>query len=425
MHYTRGKIALFLVVSPVLLLLGSCNSSGTTGNTGSAYTLSLGAESTVLDTATRNADGWAFGPPDGTIGALPLPSSQYMFFMSANSSSTCSGTPALQGTYRMGGTLTNFSASYGCTAVLRKASAGQTDPNGWTFDRDYAGGGPVLTLTSGQQTGILHVYHGEYHAGTCSNGSTCFYSALGAAFSTDGGATFQKMGEIVQPYVTRAYIFGVPEDIDVGGGTLLLADANGNYVANAGSADPSTIYLYVFYADIDPTVTTSPCTNRQCLAVARAKLSDVITAAFAGNTAAFPTLFKKYYNGGFTEPATSNEPSAASNSGHYTPVVSDFGAFPSVVYDTVTKNYVMAYEQDNDSVVMRHGPSLVSWSSVDAAGSFSNAPNGELYTTLIGESGDPTVANGNPILFYVKGTAPWPNWPASSLVERTVHLSLQ
>ena len=200
---------------------------------------------------------------------------------------------------------------------------------------------------------------------------------------------------------------------------------NGKYVANAVSADPTTIFVYVFYTDLDPTVTTSPCDKRQCLAVARAKLFDVITAAFSNNTAAFPTLFKKFYNGAFTEPATSNEPNAASNSGHFTPVISDFGAFPSVIYDTVTQSYVMAYEQDNDSVLMRHGSSLVSWSSVDKAGSFTNAPNGELYTTLLGESGDPTVANGSPVLFHVKGTASWPNWPASSLVERTVHLSLQ
>ena len=409
-----------------MLLLGSCSNAGIapSSSTG-AYTLSLGAETTVLDTATRTADGFAFGPPDGTIGALSQGSGKYMFFMSANSSAACAGSPSTEGTYRMGGTLSNFTPSYGCSAVIRKESQGNPDPNGWTFDRDYAGGGPVLTLTSGSKTGILHVYHGEYHTGTCSSGNTCFFSALGAAFSTDGGATFQKMGEIVQPYVTRAYVFGVSEDIDVGGGTLLLADGDGKYVANAGSADPTTIYLYVFYADLDLSVITSPCNKRPCLAVARARLSDVITAAFAGNTAAFPSLFKKLHNGAFTEPATSNEPNAASNSGHYTPVVADFGSFPSVIYDTVTQSYVMAYEQDNDSVVMRHGSNLLSWSSVDVAGSFTNAPNGEIYTTLLGESGDPTVSKGNPILFYVKATVPWPNWPASSLVERTVHLSLQ
>jgi hypothetical protein len=439
----RSSYRKAVLLVAVIFVLVSCGNSGAT--TPPTYTLSLGAESTVLDAPTRTADGWRDGPPDGTIGALPQGAGQYMFFMAANSSTasapptprrrhaarrvraTCTGTPKMEGTFRMGGTLSSFSANYGCTAVVRRASGGQPDPNGWTFDRDYAGGGPVLTLTSGSRTGVLHVYHGEYHSGTCAHGNSCFYSALGAAFSTDGGNTFQKMGEIVQPYVTRAYAFGIPEDIDVGGGTLLLADANGNYVSNVTSADPSTIYLYVFYADLDPALTDKPCSKRQCLAVARAKLSDVITAAFSNNTAAFPTLFTKYYNGGFTQPATSGEPNAANNSGHYTPVVADYVSFPSVIYDAVTQNYVMAYGQGNDSVVMRHGPNLLSWSSADAAGSFSNAPNGELYPTLIGESGNPTVANGNPILFYVKDSAlPGPNfWPDASLVERTVHLSLQ
>ena len=86
----------------------------------------------------------------------------------------------------------------------------------------------------------------------------------------------------------------------------------------------------------------------------------------------------------------------------------------------------MVYEQDNDSVHMRHGPSLTNWSAMDdASGSFTNAPNGEIYTTLIGESGDPNVANGNPYLIYVKDTVPWPNWPAAMVMERVVHLSLQ
>jgi hypothetical protein len=297
-----------LALSLAPLLLTSCggNSSSTATTTTptppapSVFTVSLGAESPILDATARAADGWADGPPDGIIGALPQPSGQYTFFMAANSSSTCTGTPSMQGTYRMGGTLSAFTPSYGCSAVLKRASSGQPDPNNYSFDRDYAGGGPVLTLTSGKQTGILHLYHGEYQSGTCTNNSKCFYSSLGAAFSTDGGTTFRKLGEIIQPYVTRAYTFGIPQDLDTGGGTLILADSNGNYVANAAAADPSTLYLYVFYIDLDPSSTTSTCVKRACLAVARAKLSDVATAAFAGNTAAFPTLFKKFYNGAFT-----------------------------------------------------------------------------------------------------------------------------
>ena len=117
------------MLSPMLLLLMSCGSTGTsttstTSTSSGTYTLSLGAEATVLDTATRTADGFAFGPPDGTVGALAQGSGKYMFFMSANSSAACTGSPSTEGTYRMGGTLSSFTSSYGCSAVIRKASQG-------------------------------------------------------------------------------------------------------------------------------------------------------------------------------------------------------------------------------------------------------------------------------------------------------------
>ena len=226
--------------------------------------------------------------------------------MSGNSNKTCSGSPSTEGTYRLGGTLTAITAPDGCSVSMSK---NQTDPNGYTFDRDYSGGGPVLKVVSGTSTAILHIYHGEYHAGACKNG-TCFYSALGMAISSDNGATFTKLGEIVQPYVTRDSVLNASKNLDVGGGTLVLADANGNYVANAGSADPSSLYLYVFYPDLDPAL-PAPCNTVPCQGVARAKFSDVITASFARNTAAFPGLFQKFYNGSFSEPGTSGDSNAA------------------------------------------------------------------------------------------------------------------
>ena len=407
----------------LLVVLAGCTGNGATvapSPPPGTFTVSLDAEKPLLTTTQRASFGFAFGPPDGTVGALPTSGGNYMFFMSANSAATCSGSPSTEGTYRLGGTLSSITAPYGCSVSM---SVKTSDPNGYSFDRDYSGGGPVLKISSGASTAILHIYHGEYHAGTCKNG-TCFYSSLGMAVSADGGATFSKLGEIVQPYVTRNSIINASKDLDVGGGTLILADANGNYVANAAAADPSTLYLYVFYPDLDPSL-PAPCNTVPCQAVARAKFSDVITAAFGNNTAAFPTLFRKLYNGSFTEPGTSGDPNAATNSGHFTPVVAAAGSFPSVIYDTVTSQWVMVYEQDNDSVHMRHGSSLISWSSSDdAGGSFTNAPNGEIYTSLIGESGDPTVSNGNPYLIYVKASVPWPSWPNATVMERVVHLSL-
>ncbi|HEV2646750.1 MAG TPA: hypothetical protein VGU46_10330 [Acidobacteriaceae bacterium] len=420
----NGSKLICFVGSLVLAVVAGCSGGGTAAvqpRPAGVFTASLDAETPLLTAAQRTALGFAYGPPDGTIGALATSNGNYMFFMAANSAASCLGSPTTEGTYRLGGTLTSISAPYGCTASMSDKSP---DPNGYTFDQNYSGGGPVLKITSGGTTGILHIYHGEFHAGTCRVGS-CFYSSLGMAVSLDGGATFSKLGEVVQPYVTRDSILSASRDLDVGSGTLVLGDGNGNFVANAAAADPTTLYVYVFYADIDPTL-PAPCDNGPCFAVARAKFSDVIAAAFAKNTAAFPTLFQKFYNGSFSQAGTSGDANAAMNSGHYSPVVSAAGSFPSVIYDTATSQWVMVFEQGNDSVHMRHGSSLTNWSAVDdAGGSFTNAPNGEIYTTLLGESGDPNVSNGNPYLVYVKDTVPWPSWPNATVTERVVHLSLQ
>lgn len=291
-------------------VLVSCGGSTVTTKpppTPMVFTVQPSSESTVLTTSQRAALGLQYGPPDGTMGVL-WSSGTYTFFMPARSSSSCAGTPLTEGTYRLGGSLTAISAPYGCSAEVTPSPNG--DPNGYTFDRDYAGGGPVLAVTSSTgAAGILHIYHGEWHGGTCSGLGECFYASLGMAFSKDGGTTFSKLGEILQPYVTRSSIIGANTNLDVGGGTLLIADGNGQHIPNLAAADPSNTYLYIFYSDRDPSsATSSPCNQYSCIAVARAPLATVVANAFAGNTAAFPTLFKKFYNGAFTEPGTSGDP---------------------------------------------------------------------------------------------------------------------
>ncbi len=404
----------------LLSCLASCGRGGTTIPVQTAaFTLQLQPPSPVLTVAQRTALGFKDGPPDGTLGVL-LNNGTYSFYGAALSGSTCPGTPGVQGTYRLGGSLTAITATYGCTALIQPGG----DPNKYTFDTNYAGGGPVLSVTSAAgQAGVLHVYHGEFHGGVCGTG-TCTYASLGMAFSEDGGATFQKMGEIVQPYATRSTQINAGKETQVGGGTLVLADANGDHIANVTAASPSSVYLYVFYYDADPSA-ASPCDVGQCLGVARAQLSAVLTAAFAGNTAAFPTLFTKFYNSGWTQPGTSGDPNAAANSGHYTPVIAATGAFPSVVYDSTTQQYVIAYAAANHtSIMMQHGSSLLSWSGPVATGVVTDGTNALLYPTLVGEGGDPTTSSGEPWLFYLDATT-WPDWPAATIVNRRVQLSLQ
>ena len=404
------------------VFMGACNSGGTTTSTPSTpatFTLQLQPPNPVLPVAQRTALSFKDGPPDGTLGVL-LNNGTYSFYGAALSGSTCSGTPGVQGTYRLGGSLTAVTAPYGCTALIQPGG----DPNGYTFDLNYAGGGPVLAVTgSSGQAGVLHVYHGEFHGGVCANGP-CTYASLGMALSKDGGATFQKLGEIVQPYATRSTQINAGTYTQVGGGTLVLADPNGNHIANLTTADPSSVYLYVFFYDADPSA-AAPCKVGQCLAVARAPLPAVLTAAFTGNTAAFPGLFTKFYNNGWTQPATSGDPNAATNSGHYTPVIAETGAFPSVIYDSSTQQYVIAYGAANHtSITMQHGSNLLSWSGPISAGVFTDGNNALLYPTLVGEGSDPTTSSGEPWLFYLDATT-WPDWPAATIVNRRVQLSLQ
>ena len=412
--------ALSLALLP--FLIAACSSSETNSTAPSApvaFTLQLQSPNPVLTVAQRTSLGFKDGPPDGTLGVL-LNNGTYSFYGAALSASSCSGTPGVQGTYRLGGSLTAITALYGCTALIQPGG----DPNGYTFDINYAGGGPVLPVTSASgQAGVLHVYHGEFHGGTCGTG-TCTYASLGMAISKDGGASFQKLGEIVQPYATRNTQINAGTYTQLGGGTLILADANGSHIPNAAAADPSTVYLYVFYYDADPSA-ASPCDVGQCLAVARAQLSAVLTAAFAGDTAAFPKLFTKYYNNAWTQSATSGEPNAAANSGHYTPVIAATGSFPSVLYDSATQQYLIAYAAANHTLItMQHGSSLLSWSGPIPTGVITDGSNALLYPTLVGEGADPSTSSGEPWLFYLDATT-WPDWPAATIVNRRVQLSFQ
>lgn len=411
-------------------LLSCSSTSGSTtppnthpGGTPTVFTVQAGAETSVLTSAQRTALGFQYGPPDGSIGVL-LSGGNYTFFVPADSSAACAGTPSTQGTYRLGGTLTAMSEPYGCTAEITPSANG--DPNGYTFDKDYAGGGPVLAVTSATgAAGILHVYHGEAHGGTCAGTGHCTYASLGMAFSKDGGATFSKLGEIVQPYLTRNAVLGANQGLDVGGGTLVVADGNGQHIANLATADPANTYVYVFYSDRDPAAATATaCNQTPCLAVARAPLATVVADAFASNTAAFPTLFKKFYNGAFTEPGTSGDPNAATNSGHYTAVIAAPGSFTSVLYDASTQQYVIAYTTGNNAISMQHGSNLLSWSGPVTSAAITDGSNTILYPTLIGEGSDSTTGNGNPWLFYISATG-WPNWTTATLVNRRLQLTFQ
>lgn len=385
----------------------------------SQFSVQLGKENLVLTGSQRLSMGFQWGPPDGALGVVRT-GNTYTFFAATGATVGCTDTPPTSGTHRFGGSLDHLNASFGCTSALRPGG----DPNGYSFDRDYAGGGPTIPITGPNgQSGLLHLYHGEWHGGTCGSGP-CFYASLGMAISTNGGANFTKLGEIIQPTVTRAQSIANSKKIDLGGGTLVIADDSGNNIADLSTFDPNRIYLYVFYSDTDFSNSAHPCEVALCIGVARAKLADVSTAAFAHDTAKFPRLFHKYYHGSFGEPATSGDPDSATASGHYTPVVSDVGLFASVIYDSYIGRYLMAYTTGHTKVVMRTGTDLFHWSAPIAAVNISEKGNHILYATLVGEGTDPMTGGSRPYLFYIKATD-WPRWSSAIVVNRTLQFISQ
>ena len=198
---SRKTVVPLLCMCLALVSCGGTSSTApappTTGTPApTVFTVQASSATDLLTAAQRTALNFQYGPPDGTLGVL-LANGTYPFFGAARSSSGCTSTPLTQGSYRFGGSLAALSAPYGCRALVTPSSTG--DPNSYTFDQDYAGGGPVLAVVSAAGApGILHIYHGEAHGGTCGTSGHCTYASLGMAISTDGGATFSKLGEVVQ-----------------------------------------------------------------------------------------------------------------------------------------------------------------------------------------------------------------------------------
>ncbi len=336
------------------------------GSTGSSaeFHFSLSACRVVSTYQERCNFGFQFGYVDGVMGAVKEPNG-YLYFGSAKSNSTtCRGTPNTQGVYRLvpdANDPTHINSAV-CSALLFPLNKqGNLTPRGVTgpYDSDYLGGGPAMEITDGPNKFILLTYHAEFQYGQPrSNLANLFFGTLGLAVSMDEGKTFRKLGQIIQPHSSRKlWIRHFPtKSLSVGNGPFILGDEKYNPVSPQ-DADPEKTYLYVFYIDQAPGV----CGGNQCLAVARARLSDVIKAVYDTNTAAVPYLFRKYYNGNFDEPAATTDVNNNIPSGLYSEVLP--GAFsPSIIYDPTSRRAILAYQVPNEhTIAFRTSSNLVEW----------------------------------------------------------------
>lgn len=430
--------------SPWHALVVSLCACGGGGSAGNSFTVALGHASAFATHTQFSADGFQWGPADGTLGAVAIGTGSYRFFGSASGAATataagpaCTGSPGLQGTFSFDGSLNQFTGLPStCKALFTKGSA----PSGWIFDKDYAGGGSIVPFASGSTSGLLMTYHGEVHwinpsgNGLCNN-VPCFYGAIGLAVSTDEGSTFKSVGQIIQPHQPLSLYEGGSENVGVGYGSMVVADAAGNWLA-APAANPSAAYLYVFYEDYLPAAAGGPCANVACVTAARARLDDVLAAVLPLNSSSPTTvaaLFHKYdatASDPWSQPATSGDPTENTASGSFTPLFPDSNSFlPSVIWDDAVSAYLMVHQRSVGgsqpmNFIVRSSTDLLHWSSPLAT--FAPPPGQEpFYPTLIGEEGDPLVGGPAPRLFYSTFPSGFPNWDTSELDSLPLQLTQQ
>ena len=143
----------------------------------------------------------------------------------------------------------------------------------------YMGGGPVYQIPAGMPGAgnLLATYHGELPV-------DALYAALGLAASTDNGATWTDLGEIIR--LNQAYSVGL-DGFEIGDGPLVLS--------------PDKKYFYLYFPDWIANGTLH-LTNLQGVntttnvSVARALVSDVLGAAF-GSRPQHSIAFQKFYEG--------------------------------------------------------------------------------------------------------------------------------
>jgi hypothetical protein len=202
---------------------------------------------------------------------------------------------------------------------------------GRNFDRDYAAGGPVV-FDPGSGA-LLHMYHAEYHF--AADKPAEFYSSLGLSISTDKGRSFHKLGLVIRPALPPEERVRTP--------------------SSSGSLVVRSPYVYVYYSDISASHTCDgqPSGNLPCVAVARAKLADVLSQAAHGVT--HPWL--KYHQGDFTEPG---------DGGAFSPLFvtpsATWPRWPDVIFEPQSKHFFMIYAAGDRGLELRDSSDGLHWS---------------------------------------------------------------
>ena len=178
-------------------------------------------------------------------------------------------------------------------------------------------------------------------------------------------------------------------------------------------------YLYLFFMD------SAPGLPGYFMGVARAPYANVVAAALSGDPHALARSFYKYdaaasvaWSGKGTSDTGSR--STTVNSCRQPPT-GPAGGSQVIYYDRAFDAYLTVYSR-GDGIEVRASNDLLHWSG--RLGPPISEPERKLwFPTLLGETGDPTIAGGDPRLYFSSfPTDAYPNWKGS--VFESTKLSL-
>jgi len=291
----------------------------------------------------------------------------------------------------------------------------QNSPFGYGLDEfNYVSVGQIYRFEGSECFTILHLeHHFDSSEGFSEDGirtsenNAGFAASLALGYSPDNGETWYYCGEIathtcesIHPYYgfgSQAPTWMQYPSRDTGNGPFAIKDG----------------YVYVYMIDYDAGYKIS-------LAVLRADLNEVIAAARGMETGQKPDLFKKYYQGSFSEPAIA---------GKSTSVIDEECPpnFTTIIYSTYLNKYVMArcsspaYGTNDGDIVLNISDDLTDFRGnnyyIDAD------PMGSQYPTLLAISGeDPVYTAGDTMyLYYISAVRDDRFlWDKADIVRRTI-----
>lgn len=251
----------------------------------------------------------------------------------------------------------------------------------------YMGGGPVFQVPEGMPGAgnLLATYHAELP-------NDALYAALGLASSTDNGLHWTDLGEIIR--LNQSYAPGL-DGFEIGDGPLVLS--------------PDEKYLYLYFPDWIANGTLHIGSSTNDVAVARASVSAVLTAAF-GSSDRRTVTFEKFYEGKWDlQPAVG---------GASTDLVPNapFTGYLDIHYNRALQRYVLMISDDTDFAYAESLDGL-HWTVPIDIGAFGPIA---AYPTAVGIGDDPHILGLNFYVYFTHLPADGSGWENGELRRLSV-----